>query len=170
VVRQCRRFAVASEAAELVPAAASSTRSTAAIAGMCAAVANSCRWRSRRPVPPSVCRRRLSSRVVSGLEARGLVRRKADPSGSRAVTVVLTDQGRATFEGARPDHVGDVHENLLSILTEVEIRQLAASRRSCWPPRTDHEGEGCMSDEREMIAVVGATGASARACGACMGR
>ena len=76
----------------------------------------------RRRTPLSQSR---VSRVVSGLEVRGLVRREADPSDSRAVTVVLTDQGRATFEGARPHHVRDLHENLLSILTEVEIRQLA---------------------------------------------
>lgn len=77
----------------------------------------------RRRTPLSQSR---VSRVVSGLEAEGLVRRETDPTDSRAIDVVLTPQGMATFEAAQPRHHQDLHEHLFSILTDVEIRQLAA--------------------------------------------
>ena len=77
----------------------------------------------RRRTPLSQSR---VSRVVSGLEAEGLVRREADPADSRAVTVALTPQGMATFEAARPRHHLDLEEHLFSVLTDVEIGQLAA--------------------------------------------
>lgn len=75
----------------------------------------------RRRTPLSQSR---VSRVVSGLETKGLVRREADPTDSRAVTVVLTPQGMATFEAARPRHRHDLEEHLFSILSDAEIRQL----------------------------------------------
>lgn len=75
----------------------------------------------RRRTPLSQSR---VSRVVSGLEAEGLVRRETDPNDSRAVTVVLTPQGMATFEAAKPGHHRDLEEHLFSILNDAEIRQL----------------------------------------------
>jgi DNA-binding MarR family transcriptional regulator len=77
----------------------------------------------RRRTPLSQSR---VSRVVSGLEAEGLVRRETDPTDSRAINVVLTPQGLTRFTAARPQHQQDMHEHLLSILTDTEIRQLAA--------------------------------------------
>lgn len=85
-----------------------------------------------RSMPMTELRRRTPlsqsrvSRVVSGLEAEGLVRREVDPGDSRAVIVVLTSKGLATFEAAWPKHHQDLHTHLFSILTDVEIRQLAA--------------------------------------------
>ena len=76
----------------------------------------------RRRTPLSQSR---VSRVVSGLEAKGLVRREADPTDSRAVTVALTPQGMATFEAARPRHQRDLDKHLFSILSDAEIRHLA---------------------------------------------
>jgi DNA-binding MarR family transcriptional regulator len=76
----------------------------------------------RRRTPLSQSR---VSRVVSGLEAEGLVRRETDPNDTRAVNVVLTPQGMATFEAARPQHHRDLEEHLFSILNDVEIGQLA---------------------------------------------
>ncbi len=77
----------------------------------------------RRRTPLSQSR---VSRVVSGLEAEGLVRREADPTDSRAVTVILTPLGMATFEAASPRHRRDLEEHLFSVLDEAEIGQLAA--------------------------------------------
>lgn len=76
----------------------------------------------RRHTPLSQSR---VSRVVSGLETEGLVRREDDPTDSRAINVVLTPHGMATFEAARPRHQSDLDDHLFSILTDVEIRQLA---------------------------------------------
>ena len=77
----------------------------------------------RRRTPLSQSR---VSRVVSGLEARGLVRREADPSDSRAVVVVLTQAGVAAFEAARPRHRRDLEEHFFSLLSEAEVGALAA--------------------------------------------
>jgi DNA-binding MarR family transcriptional regulator len=76
----------------------------------------------RRRTPLSQSR---VSRVVSGLEAEGLVRRETDPNDSRAVNVVLTPQGMATFEASQPRHHRDLEEHFFSILNDIEIRQLA---------------------------------------------
>jgi DNA-binding MarR family transcriptional regulator len=86
---------------------------------------------SDRSMPMTELRRRTPlsqsrvSRVVSGLEADGLVRRETDPTDSRAVTVVLTSQGMATFETAQPRHHRDLEEHLFSILNDAEIQELA---------------------------------------------
>ena len=77
----------------------------------------------RRRTPLSQSR---VSRVVSNLEADGLVRRQTDPTDSRAVIVVLTPRGMAAFETARHRHRRDVETHLLSILSDAEIHQLAA--------------------------------------------
>lgn len=77
----------------------------------------------RRRTPLSQSR---VSRVVSGLEADGLVRREPDPTDSRAIVVVLTRQGEVTLEAAKPRHQRDLDEYLFSILTDSEIRQLSA--------------------------------------------
>ena len=76
----------------------------------------------RRRTPLSQSR---VSRVVSGLEAEGLVRRETDPEDSRAINVVMTPQGMATFQAARPRHHKDLQEHLFSILTDAEISSLA---------------------------------------------
>jgi len=77
----------------------------------------------RRRTPLSQSR---VSRIVSGLEGIGLVRREADPRDSRAVTVTITPQGLEVFEAARPRHQHDLHEHLFSILSDDELSQLAA--------------------------------------------
>lgn len=76
----------------------------------------------RRRTPLSQSR---VSRVVKSLEADGLVRRETDPNDSRAVNVVLTEQGMATFEAAQPRHRRDLEEHFFSILSDIEIRKLA---------------------------------------------
>lgn len=76
----------------------------------------------RRRTPLSQSR---VSRVVSGMEAEGLVRRETDPVDTRSINVVMTPQGMATFEAARPRHRRDLEEHLFSILNDAEIRQLA---------------------------------------------
>jgi DNA-binding MarR family transcriptional regulator len=77
----------------------------------------------RRRTPLSQSR---VSRVVSGLEDQGLVRRSADPTDSRAITVTLTQQGLDTYRSAQDQHLGDLDQHLFSVLTDDEIGQLAA--------------------------------------------
>ncbi|MDH4117988.1 MAG: MarR family transcriptional regulator [Acidimicrobiia bacterium] len=77
----------------------------------------------RRRTPLSQSR---VSRVVSGLEGRGLVRRTTDPTDHRAVTVTLTQQGLDRYQSARNRHLRDLDRHLFSVLTDREIGQLAA--------------------------------------------
>lgn len=66
------------------------------------------------------------SRVVSGLDNDGLVERVPDPADSRAVTVVLTQEGLEKYRSAQDCHLRDLHENLFSVLTKREVAQLAS--------------------------------------------
>ncbi len=66
------------------------------------------------------------SRVVSGLEDGGLVRRSTDDVDKRAVTVTLTQQGLEKYQSAQDRHLRDLDQYLFSVLTESEINQLAA--------------------------------------------
>jgi DNA-binding MarR family transcriptional regulator len=77
----------------------------------------------RRRTPLSQSR---VSRVVSGLEDDGLVRRTTDPTDNRAVTVTITQQGLEKYQSAQHQHLRDLDEHLFSVLTEREIHQLAA--------------------------------------------
>jgi DNA-binding MarR family transcriptional regulator len=77
----------------------------------------------RRRTPLSQSR---VSRVVSGLEDRGLVRRTTNSTDNRAVTVKLTRQGLEKYQSAQDRHLRDLDQHLFSALTEREITQLAA--------------------------------------------
>jgi DNA-binding MarR family transcriptional regulator len=76
----------------------------------------------RRRTPLSQSR---VSRVVSGLEDSGLVRRTTDNVDKRAVTVTLTRQGLEKYQSAQDRHLRDLDQHLFSVLTEREINQLA---------------------------------------------
>lgn len=77
----------------------------------------------RRRTPLSQSR---VSRVVAGLEDRGLVRRSTDDIDKRAVTVTLTQQGLDKYRSAQDRHLRDLDQHLFSVLTRREINQLAA--------------------------------------------
>lgn len=78
----------------------------------------------RRRTPLSQSR---VSRIVTRLEAKGLVRRAPDADDNRAVTVSITPRGRKVLDAARPQHRRDLHTHLFSLLSDREIRQLAAT-------------------------------------------
>ena len=84
-----------------------------------------------RTMPMTDLRRRTPlsqsrvSRVVGELESQGFVRRETDPDDARAINVVITPQGLAKLEAARPRHQRDLDDHLFSILDDTEIRQLA---------------------------------------------
>lgn len=66
------------------------------------------------------------SRVVSGLEAEGLVTRASDPADSRAVLVSITQNGITAFNAANTLHQQDLHDHLFSALTDDEVMQLGS--------------------------------------------
>lgn len=65
------------------------------------------------------------SRVVTGLERKGLVVRTPCPEDGRAFNAVLTDAGRELFGDTRPLHAHAVREMVLDDLTADEVDQLA---------------------------------------------
>lgn len=90
----------------------------------------------RRRTPLSQSR---VSRVVSGLEDRGLVRRTTDEADKRAVTVTLTRQGLEKYQSAQDRHLEDLDRHLFSLLTEREIKQLAAITAKILAAHRDQE-------------------------------
>ncbi len=65
------------------------------------------------------------SRLVSELEAQGLVSRSNDDLDTRGVLVTITDRGLDTLREAQETHYRGLQERLFSRLTAREIDQLA---------------------------------------------
>ena len=64
------------------------------------------------------------SHQLSRMEARGLVRRSADPDDARQLVIALTDDGRRAVEGAAPDHVAVVRRHVVDVLPPDLLRAL----------------------------------------------
>ncbi|WP_091229329.1 MarR family winged helix-turn-helix transcriptional regulator [Microbacterium sp. 3J1] len=64
------------------------------------------------------------SRAATRLEARGWMRRAADPADGRFTLAILTDSGRAKVDQASPGHAQLVHQLVLDRLTAPQKRQL----------------------------------------------
>lgn len=61
---------------------------------------------------------------VGRMEQRGLLVRSADPDDNRAVTLSLSDHGRAVLEQAAPPHVESVRANFIGLLTDADVGAL----------------------------------------------
>lgn len=66
------------------------------------------------------------SRLVAGLEARGLVRRTEASGDGRGVEAHITDAGIAVFSSARETHLADLDDLLFSKLDADEVSALAS--------------------------------------------
>lgn len=69
------------------------------------------------------------SHACSRLEARGWVRRRADPTDGRVTLAVLTDAGHAELVAAAPGHVHEVRRLVFDPLTRAQVAQLGAAAR-----------------------------------------
>jgi DNA-binding MarR family transcriptional regulator len=67
------------------------------------------------------------TRIVSGLEARGLVRREPAPDDGRGARARLTRAGAAAFRRAQVTHLDGVRRVFLDRLTDAQLDQLAAA-------------------------------------------
>jgi DNA-binding MarR family transcriptional regulator len=65
------------------------------------------------------------SRIVDGLERRGLVAREPCPEDARATNARLTDAGLTLAHEAQAAHLEDVHRSFLDQLSAPEVRVLA---------------------------------------------
>jgi DNA-binding MarR family transcriptional regulator len=73
------------------------------------------------------------TRIASGLEGRGLIRREPSPDDRRGAEAVLTDAGRAAFHAAQRDHLGRVRERFLDQLDDDQLADLAEVWRAVSP-------------------------------------
>ena len=64
------------------------------------------------------------SHLVTRLEARGLVRREADPADGRFTNAILTDKGFQTLTEAAPGHVAHVRSLVIDVLSPEQLRRL----------------------------------------------
>lgn len=64
------------------------------------------------------------TRLIDRLERQGLVSRKRCDADGRGFFAILTAEGRAKLQAARPDHLRGVHRHFLSRLEQGEIETL----------------------------------------------
>jgi DNA-binding MarR family transcriptional regulator len=64
------------------------------------------------------------SHLIKRLEARGFVRREADPTDGRYTNAVLTKAGYKHLVASAPPHVATVRQLVIDALTRAEIGQL----------------------------------------------
>ncbi|MEW9531941.1 MarR family winged helix-turn-helix transcriptional regulator [Microbispora sp. NPDC049125] len=67
------------------------------------------------------------TRIVTRLEAQGLVDRVACDEDARGLNAFLTDAGLARLEQARPAHLASVRRHILDQLEGVDLVQLAGA-------------------------------------------
>jgi len=85
------------------------------------------------------------SRVVDGLERRGLVERVRCPSDRRGLLAVLSDRGMACLEEVYPTHLRGVREHVMCHLGGLDLEAVAdavgrfagGDRGSAAPPRRE---------------------------------
>lgn len=65
--------------------------------------------------------------IVSRMEQRKLVYREAAENDGRGVRCVMTETGWELLKTAAPVHVRGVRKNLIDVLTQVELEQLAVT-------------------------------------------
>lgn len=69
------------------------------------------------------------TRIVTRLEAQGLVRRERCATDARGLLAVLTEAGLRRLRAAWPSHVDSVRRHILDHLGEVDLRVLAEAMR-----------------------------------------
>ena len=67
------------------------------------------------------------TRIVAGLERRGLVHRSSTPDDARGTLATLTPSGRRAFRRAHRTHIAGVRQRFLSGLSSSQLEQLAAA-------------------------------------------
>lgn len=77
------------------------------------------------------------SRHVTRMEARGLVRREADPADGRGCLLVLTRDGLAALRRAAPAHVESVRRHFADRLTATDLAALERIAGKLAPPAGD---------------------------------
>lgn len=66
------------------------------------------------------------SHHLTRMEQRGLVERRECPTDARGAFIAMTSAGRQAIEVAAPQHVADVRDTFIDLLSAAEIEALAA--------------------------------------------
>ena len=69
------------------------------------------------------------SRIVTELEAAGLVRREGNPDDGRSAFAALTAQGKARHHGAAPRYLEGIEQHFADGLTNAELGSVARALR-----------------------------------------
>jgi DNA-binding MarR family transcriptional regulator len=85
------------------------------------------------------------TRLLAGLESRGLVERRSCDEDARVVYSVLTSAGERKLRSARGAHLADVERLFSDRFSEPELEQLAGllSRLEDGDGNTDEEADSC---------------------------
>ncbi|NNN30607.1 MarR family transcriptional regulator [Streptomyces sp. S3(2020)] len=67
------------------------------------------------------------TRLVDGLESRGLVIRERLATDRRSWYVILTDEGLTALEQARPHYLADVSDHFVSLITPEQVKAIASA-------------------------------------------
>lgn len=70
------------------------------------------------------------TRVIDRMEVAGLVKRQACPKDRRVFHAVLTDEGKATLEGALPSHAASIERHLVDPLGIENLASLTEALRT----------------------------------------
>src|SRR6266536_1231659 len=83
------------------------------------------------------------SRIVSRLEAQGLVQRERASCDGRGLNAVLTDAGLGRLRRAWPTHLASVRRQMMDHLSELDLPAVTAAlqRFASDPPDTDPQQE-----------------------------
>jgi DNA-binding MarR family transcriptional regulator len=78
------------------------------------------------------------TRLVDRLEGRGLVRRREDDQDGRVTFARLTERGRGALRAAARTHLRGIRRHFTDLLTEKQLRDVAASLEAVAGPHVPH--------------------------------
>jgi DNA-binding MarR family transcriptional regulator len=78
------------------------------------------------------------TRVVDGLEQKGLVERRRDTDDARVVRARLTDAGREKVRKAARTHLRGIREHFTGRLSDVQLRAVASALQVITGPHVPH--------------------------------
>lgn len=78
------------------------------------------------------------TRVVDGLEAKGVVERRRDGDDARVVRAQLTDAGRDKVRKAARTHLRGIREHFTGRLTDSQLRAIASALQVITGPHVPH--------------------------------
>jgi len=78
------------------------------------------------------------TRVVDGLEEKGLVNRQRDSGDARVVTASLTSTGREKVRRAAQTHLRGIHEHFTGRLSDAQLKSVASALQVITGPHVPH--------------------------------